>query len=157
MRLLVLPFSMDKDTVAGMIPAIDRYTGIYFLTYKKWARECPEGVGEVSVYILSARFGLIPGNTPIPYYNYKMTAKDATRLKPQVTSYLRELVKGNHFASVCLPMSKLYLKAIGDIGVTPYIINARHGETQAALKAWLWHTTKSPPVVWGLSVRFESV
>ena len=40
--------------------------------------------GSVDLLILSAQFGLISGDTPIPYYDRRMTVRRAIDLRPRV-------------------------------------------------------------------------
>ena len=83
-RVLILSCSYAKVHTPERMPAIDRYNGPAFQVYRKFQSEHPERAAEISTYILSAKFGLITANTPIPDYDYKMTPTRAKAIKPRL-------------------------------------------------------------------------
>lgn len=85
-RLLILGCSKAKTTDEGLIPALNRYDGTAFRVLRRYLRQDPDD--PPLVYILSAEFGLIPADQPIPYYDRRMSSIRAIELQPQVASTL---------------------------------------------------------------------
>ena len=106
-RVLILACSQAKTDTPGQIPAIDRYDGPAFQVYRKFKREHPDREKEIRSYILSAKFGLILAQTPIPDYDMKMTPTRAKEIQPQIAAHLRDII----FAEaddIMLCMSPIY-------------------------------------------------
>lgn len=86
-RLLVLSCSDKKHEAEGTLPAIDRYDGPYyrvlraFLRKHKWPKD-------LSVAVLSAKYGLMGAMTPIENYNTRMTPVLAKKLAAGVSKTL---------------------------------------------------------------------
>jgi len=59
-RLLILSCSQRKRPDPGLLPAIERYDGPVFQVVRRYLREQPAGSKQLDVFILSARYGLIP-------------------------------------------------------------------------------------------------
>lgn len=69
--LVILGCSQRKRQTSRPLPAIDRYDGPVFRVFRKHSRE---GLGNPAyACILSARFGLVPGDFPVPRYNRLFT------------------------------------------------------------------------------------
>ena len=90
-RCLLLGCSNTKAQNDDELPAIERYDGPLFRVLRRYMRkhsaEYPADNSIPNVYVLSAEFGLIPGNHPIPYYNRKMTPQRAAELRPEDPGY----------------------------------------------------------------------
>jgi hypothetical protein len=65
--LLLVSCSGRKNSAGGLIPASERYTGQTFRYAKRLAEK--EGL---TLFVLSAKFGIIPADQPIPNYNQKL-------------------------------------------------------------------------------------
>ena len=74
-RLLILSCSQRKRPTKGKLPALKRYDGPAFRVMNKFMRVCPSEVHLPDVYILSAKFGLISADQPIPSYDHRMTSQ----------------------------------------------------------------------------------
>lgn len=102
--LVVLACSRRKRRTSRLIPTIDRYDAPMFRVFRKHRAASPlakggqSGVtlrparphseprpsgsgpspprGDIPAYVLSARFGLIPGEQPIPRYEYAAAPDD---------------------------------------------------------------------------------
>lgn len=159
-RLLILSCSRRKRADQDLLPAIDRYNGPQFQVLRKFGREHPAEAQAIDVYILSAKFGLIPGNKPIPNYDYKMTQERAGELHHQVLSSLEQCFKESHHEECFIGLGKTYLQAIaGYEQVVPpelrlFVSQGSLGRRQAELHDWLYsrlpdrplgQTPKSPP------------
>ncbi|MEI8165022.1 MAG: hypothetical protein WCG26_01550 [Chloroflexales bacterium] len=133
--LLILACSATKRPDAGLLPAIDRYDGPFYKTLRKALRERAGLAERLRVRILSAEYGLIAADTPIPWYDRKMTRLRAEMLYPLVQHELNELRPWPRPRFVSL--SDLYHLALPPMELTEYAcggIGARLGQ----IKAWLW-------------------
>ncbi len=108
-RLLVLGCSATKKSTPGVLPAVDRYDGPAYLVLRKFLRsfQWPE---QVSVAVLSAKYGLIGGLTPIERYNRRMSSGRARQLVDDVAKTL-DGWKSLH-SHVDLILGRDYLPAI---------------------------------------------
>src|SRR5262249_4808363 len=84
--LIILGCSERKKNTSDLLPAIERYDGPAFRVVRKCQRESPGGLLET--FILSARFGLIPGDFPIPKYNQRLKQADYSRLRSLISTQL---------------------------------------------------------------------
>jgi hypothetical protein len=88
--LVVLGCSATKFRVEGEVPAVHLYDGPMFrvlrsrLRTHKWSKD-------LSIGVLSAKYGLIGAVAPIETYDQRMTAERAAFLKSGVSSSLAEL------------------------------------------------------------------
>lgn len=82
-RLLIVACSRAKHSSLGTMPAIDRYDGPAFRQLRRAARAGL--LGDVTVLILSAKYGLIPDGWMIPDYDQAMTPARASELAGEVT------------------------------------------------------------------------
>ena len=141
-RLLILSCSQRKHTSHEPLPAIERYNGPLFYVLHRFLRECPRQASLLDVHILSAAYGLIPGDFPTPWYDQKMDISRAIELQPQVNTTFSDIVRDN-YDSICFAMGKTYLKSFENpLELVPsdtelVITHGRIGEKQAQLKAWL--------------------
>ena len=89
-RVLILSCSHAKVDTPGRMLAINRYDGPTFKVYRKFQSEQSQKAAQIKTYILSAKFGLITDQTPIPNYEQKMTKTRAEEIKPEIAAYLRD-------------------------------------------------------------------
>ncbi len=142
-RLLILSCSQRKHTSADLLPAIERYNGPLFFVLRRFLRECRHEAKQLDVYILSATYGLIPKNFPIPLYDEKMNLPRAIELQPQVKTTFSSILE-NNYASICFVLGKTYLKVFEDLhnlipNLTQSIVaHGPIGKKQTQLKRWLW-------------------
>jgi hypothetical protein len=117
-RLLILSCSKAKRKDAGLLPAIERYDGPPFKVLRLYLRQ--PGAAPPETYVLSAKFGLISGNHPIPDYDRLMTPERAEELRPQVIDALHRIrvpavPSDSPAPSLFHNLGKVYLLATGDI------------------------------------------
>jgi uncharacterized protein DUF6884 len=86
--LIILGCSQRKKRTSRLIAAIDRYDGPVFRVLRKHALVAPET--PLDTYILSARFGLIPGNFLIPRYNHQLAHSNRLALRSRVEKQLKQ-------------------------------------------------------------------
>ena len=142
-RLLILSCSQRKRASHEPLPAIDRYNGPLFLVLRRFLRECPRQARLLDVYILSAAYGLIPGDFSITLYDRKMNTSRIVELQPQITTVFSGIRRDNYI-SVCFVLGKTYMKAFeglqdqvpADTGSV--VAYGPIGKKQTQLKKWLW-------------------
>ena len=141
-RLLILACSQRKQAYYEPLPAIDRYNGPLFWVLRRFMRECPRQARLLDVYILSAAYGLIPGNFPTPLYDQKMNPSRAFELQHQVSTVFSGI--RHNYASIYFVLGKTYLKTFEGLQNWETVCTASVvacgpiGKKQAQLKRWLW-------------------
>lgn len=158
-RLLVLSCSRRKRSDPGLLPAIERYDGPPFRVLRRYLRQQPADPPDV--YILSAEFGLMHGDRPIPYYDRLMTPQRARELRPVVVETLRSLSSQRRQStessqSVYLNLSQIYFLALSDeiavdLGRLQPTGVAPPGVRLTRLRDWLRGEQESAAMPWGVS------
>lgn len=142
MRLLILKCSAAKRGGPEPTPAIDRYDGPLWRVLRSYVREQPMFAADLSIYGLSAEFGLIHGSQPIPHYDRTMAPERADELRPQVLRAFCGLA-AEGYAGICLGVSERYLRAMSGwerlvpAGVEVTLTDGAMGEKLGQLRAWL--------------------
>ena len=137
-RLLVLSCSQRKNPSRQLLRAVDRYDGPSFRVLRKYLRTT--GDASLGVCVLSAKYGIVTGDAPIPYYDLIMTPQRAGILRGSSASRLLKLVRNGRRSELFLCMSRTYLRAIPSVdsfGVPVRVAAAGQGKKLASLKAWL--------------------
>lgn len=75
-RLLIIACSEKKLPTSRPVSTINRYNGPAFRVLRKYLRRAEKEL--LTVLILSAKYGLIPAETKIPYYDQQLTPASAT-------------------------------------------------------------------------------
>jgi hypothetical protein len=78
--------SKDKSHSRGLLPAVERYRGARIASVNAAAA----ALG-LRFCILSAEYGLISPDTPIPYYDHPLTHDEIPALAPTVARQLGQL------------------------------------------------------------------
>ncbi len=142
-RLLILSCSARKSN-AELAPAIERYQSPVFFVLRRFLRNHPNV--NLVVWILSAKYGLIPTHRLTINYDQAMTAERAGQLRQKIENQFRHL-KYVHFGKtdpdVFCHLPKTYLDAL-DRQITELrkygnlqIADGRPGEKSQQLKNWL--------------------
>lgn len=137
-RLLILACSQRKRPGASPLPSLERYDGPAFRVLQRYRRRTPDS--GLIVYILSAKFGLIPAKKLIHIYDQRMTCDRADDLRPSVTAAMQAAILRYHPSNIFICAGKTYLRALGcmaENGPCLSIARGGQGEKLAALKAWL--------------------
>ncbi len=108
-QLLVLGCSQTKRQASGLLPAIDRYDGSSYRVLRSYLRN-REWPANLSVAILSAKYGLVGGLTGIENYDERMTPVRASEWAPLCKVTLNDWA-GNH-TSIHFSLGKDYLPAV---------------------------------------------
>jgi hypothetical protein len=142
MRLLILKCSTRKHDGDGLLPAIERYDGPLWQVLRAYRRKRPLFAAEVDTYVLSAAFGLIPAEEPIPWYDQTMAPERADELRPKVLQRFSALL-GNGYGELCLGLSHRYLRAmegwesLAPPNVAVTVTDGPMGTKRGQLRAWL--------------------
>lgn len=150
-RLLIIACSHRKRPDPGLLPAIERYDGPQFQVLRKFLHEQSVEAQSVNTFILSAQFGLIPANQPIPNYDYKMSPQRAHELQPKVLYEFEQVLQVNQYRELFLNLGKNYWQALAgyekllpaEIQVT--LAQGSQGGRQAALRRWLYNGLAGQP------------
>ena len=99
--LLIVACSQRKRVTPEVLPALERYDGMYFRVLRKARRESywPE---KLDVLIVSAKYGLVAGDTPVAHYDVCMTREQATYLRPLVVAMLAERIASRTYTEIFL-------------------------------------------------------
>jgi len=108
-QLLVLGCSQVKREAPGLLPAIDRYDGSSYRVLRKYLRQ-RDWPSNLSVAILSAKYGLVGGFTGIEDYDERMTTLRASDWAPQCSQTLNTWA--SEHATVHFSLGKDYLPAV---------------------------------------------
>jgi hypothetical protein len=135
--LLILGCSATKRLDPGTLPAVERYDGPLYRVLRGWIRETPDHADRLDVAILSARYGLIDGCSPIEDYNQHITLGRAQRLRRDIATLTRRQWPGP-YARVYISMGAEYRKALPATLPWPAAFaQGGIGTRQHDLKHWL--------------------
>ena len=136
-RLLIIACTATKHTDPALMPALNRYDGPSFRVLRRQLVLHPG----LDILVLSARFGLIGGETLIPDYNQRMTTLRATELRPSVRSaFEQHLQQHGPYTATLVHLGSDYLPAWAD---APPAGAAETHEEQ--VRAYLNHAA-GPPI-----------
>lgn len=142
-RLLILSCSQRKRASHEPLPAIERYNGPLFFVLRRFLRECPRQARLLDVYILSAAYGLIPGDFPTAWYDQKLNTSRVVELESQVNTTFLGILRDN-YVSICFVLGKTYLRVFESLQqlvpayTQPIVVYGPMGIKQTRLKKWLW-------------------
>jgi hypothetical protein len=127
---------------AAPLPALERYDGPPFRVLRRYLATHPASPPDV--YILSARFGLIPADRPIPYYDQRLTPQRAAELRPTVRDTLARILARRDYEQIYLAVGCDYAQALDDYAAlvpkAALVIFAHgsQGKRLAQLHDWLY-------------------
>lgn len=120
-RLLILACSKRKVDTPGEIRAIDRYDGYFFRILKNSHHS------NLDVIILSAKFGLLSSEDPIPWYDHKMDIHDVARMSKETLQRFTSLVPDvNKYLEVAINLGSNYMECFAP--TMDYIKRSYHGK-----------------------------
>lgn len=108
--LLIIACSQRKRSDVGLLPAIARYDGPAFRLLRRFLQKPPPELPDI--YILSAKFGLISQEHPIPYYDQRMTQQRSRELQPEVIGRLKHILNATAYQELCICVGRDYFKAL---------------------------------------------
>ncbi len=139
--LVLVGCSRRKVDAPGLLPAIERYDGPVFRLLRRFLRTSAR---PISIYILSAAYGLIPADHPIPWYDCQMTTERAAALHPAVDESLRRIATMPPRTEIFICMGAVYREALPEIGgcvpaaVPVHIATGTIGRQLGLLHDWLY-------------------
>jgi Family of unknown function (DUF6884) len=160
-RLLLLSCSRAKRRDKLLLPALERYDGPKFRVVRNFLRTAVSNAAQLHIYVLSARFGLIPADQGIPYYDQRLSERAADELRPAVVAELVSILDKTHPDDVYIAMGKQYRRVLQgyETFVSPSIrFRVEQGRRLTALRDWLWepcpdeYNTHTPRPMKGTSV-----
>lgn len=138
-KLLIQSCSATKHQTPGLVPAFDRYDGVNFRVLKKFRREQPALFAQLRIVIVSAQFGLIAADEPIPDYDLKMSPPIA--LQQQSENLAKWLKLSENFAphAILVNAGHTYLPALRliDFPASTEYTSGGIGLRLGQLKRWL--------------------
>jgi hypothetical protein len=157
-RCLILSCSQAKRNDGGSLPALERYDGPAFRVVRRFLTTADPSLLDVDIYILSAKYGLIPADKRIANYDQRMTSARAAELSPIVLNKLQRIL-GQRYVEVFLSLGRTYLEAVDgfkalvpdDTRVT--VSQAAAGRRLTELKRWLYRLTDNAPASRTRTVR----
>jgi hypothetical protein len=140
--LLIMSCSQCKRKEPRLLPAIERYDGPTFRVLRRFLQAQPSK--PLDIFIVSAKFGLISADQPIPNYDQPMTLFRAEELRPQIIAAFKHILSGQSYQELCLCVGKDYLQALdkydtvvtSEMGIT--IVAGSPGKRLAELHRWLY-------------------
>ncbi len=142
-RCVLLSCTERKRTDSNLLPAIERYDGPLFRVLRRFLRNHPDIREELNIIILSAKFGLIDANKPIPWYELQMTSAKADEMRSQVLAHLKSHFEYNNHKELFVALGAMYFRVIDGfksiIPPTTKIIRSTgpQGIKAQELKRWL--------------------
>jgi hypothetical protein len=142
-RLLILSCSRKKRTDSRLLPALERYDGPAFQVLRKFIVECSAEARELDIRILSAKFGLIPADRPIPFYDERMTARRAMALNLTVSAEMERLLAQRIYRKLLINVGQNYYPALARFeshvpdGLEVAQASGSSGRRQTILRDWL--------------------
>lgn len=158
-RLLLLSCGKRKRADLDLLPALERYDGPLFRVVRRFCATHP--LSQPDIYILSAKFGLISANQPIPNYDQRLTPERASELRPAVQETLAQILTQHSYADLYYALGRDYAQSLdgfvfpssaqasaqtNDIHIT--IASGSQGRRLAHLHDWLYgpHATAPTPL-----------
>ncbi|MEG4305098.1 DUF6884 domain-containing protein [Microcoleus sp. D3_18a_C4] len=141
-HLLILACSQRKRSDADSLPAIERYDGPTFRLLRRFLRKQPSA--RLEIYILSAKFGLIPSDYQIPNYDQRMTKMRSRQLQPEVIAKFEDILSAKSYQKLCICLGQDYFLALDKYdmliksGLAVRIATGSLGKKLATLHDWLY-------------------
>ena len=150
--LLIVSCSQRKRSELELLPAIDRYDGPVFQVVRRFLRSRSSPV-PLDIYILSAEFGLIASDRPIPNYDRRITKKRSSELRPSVIEKLIEILKVDRYQEIFICAGKDYLRSLEGYEklvqskITAKIAPGSSGKKLSVLHDWLYDRSPETDLV----------
>jgi len=144
-RLLILGPSFRRNKVDGLLPAFERYDGLFFRVAKKYLSD----VKDVDIVVMIDDLTLVDGSAPLPYnkpegkhWGGKTILNNIVkRAKVKNGSYLENTLRSGKYSEIFISMGKDYAAALPDLA--QYGVNVVFpatggpGPKAQALKEWI--------------------
>jgi hypothetical protein len=149
-RCLILGCSSAKSGSPEPLPAIQRYDGPPFKVLRRYLAATSESNQIPDIFILSAKYGLIGGQTTIASYDQRMTKKRAIAMRDSVLAIAESDLLPQGYSQILLSMGHTYLQAISGLEnlVDEFseiiVSHGPAGNKLTQLRNWLWGISPSP-------------
>lgn len=156
-HLLILACSQRKRLDTESLPAIERYDGPTFRLLRRFLRKQPSA--PLEIYILSAKFGLIPSDYLIPNYDQRMTKMRSRQLQPEVIAKFENILNAKSYQQLCICLGRDYFLALDKYdmliksGLAVRIATGSLGKKLATLHDWLYG--KPPELASGKAIDLQ--
>jgi hypothetical protein len=156
-HLLILACSQRKRLDTESLPAIERYDGPTFRLLRRFLRKQPSA--PLEIYILSAKFGLIPSDYLIPNYDQRMTKMRSRQLQPEVIAKFEDILSAKSYQKLCICLGRDYFLALDKYdmliksGLAVRIATGSLGKKLATLHDWLYG--KPPELASGQAIDLQ--
>lgn len=143
-QLLILGCADRKRNSKDLLPALDMYDGPAYRVIRKFLREYqwPE---QVSIAVLSAKYGLFGIFRGIEHYDRRMDVSTAAAKAAECSSVLTTWAESHQ--SIHLSLGKDYMPAVepalGSVGISKEIFHGGIGRKLSQIKAFM--SSMSPP------------
>jgi hypothetical protein len=124
------------------LPALQRYDGPSFQVLRRYLGTYPDA--PLDIFILSAKFGLIPAARPIPAYDQRMTGERARDLLPEVRATLKAVFAVRAYDAVFMAVGRDYshvlegYAALAPTTASVMVGRGSQGKRLAQLHDWLY-------------------
>ena len=144
-RLLVLGPSFRRNRSSEVLPAIQRYDGLFYRVARKYLKDTKN----VDVVVMVDDLTLVDSATPLPYSEpkgkewgkQKFSNKIVEKAKVKNSGFLDEKLRNKKYSEVFISMGKQYAEALPDVSQfgTKVIFPSTGGPgpKAQALKEWL--------------------
>lgn len=143
-RCLLLSCSQAKSATPELLPALQRYDGPAFRVLRRFLIEVPQAASKLDIWIVSAQYGLISSEDPIPDYDRRMSPTRASELNEEVVRKLSALLSMGQYAELFVSMGEVYKLAIKGLeelvpsATTTTTSVSSSGKKLTELKTWLY-------------------
>jgi len=126
-KTIIIGCSSKKK--AGRLRARDKYDGPWWTTLRKWDS------GSARIFVLSAKYGLIPAERKISDYD-SLLGRDVT--DADLVKKIKRQLKRYRLKNIYVVTSKRYAKVLQDAGLTDFkFVSGGIGTKRAKLKKLL--------------------
>ena len=139
--MLVTCSATKRRLPEAAVAAIDRYDGVFFKVIRKAIAD-GRMKSRITIAIISAEFGLITSETPIPFYDRKLDKVQVASLRPKVDKALRQLLLKRRFRHIFVNIGQQYASLVEDVPELQVATWAQGpiGKRAAILKSWISST-----------------
>ena len=144
-KCLIINCSKTKIKGENTLPAIKRYDGPLFRVLRKYILDESQDVSELSIYILSAKYGFISANEEIYDYDCFLTSSDANKIRENVLSSFKKACQKNEFKEIFFALSKNYRMLVDGFNddncskARLLFATGGNGHKSSQLKQWLYN------------------
>lgn len=134
--LLIVACSARKKQSSDFLPAIELYDGSAFRILRKQLKTSEK---QPTIWILSAKHGLVEAFTPLRRYDVRMTQQRAQDVGLQVRSFIDQFAPPGKFHKIFVWAGRLYLFALPPSFLAREEVQIAHGpigQKLRLLKEW---------------------